>query len=267
MMRYSLEQLDFIRCGYKKWQIPKLTMKFNYKFGLNKTETAIKAACCNHGFKCGRPVGNPAGTLILFTKKQAAFIKKAYTKYSEAQTTVEVNKKFSTDFTQNQIVCFLNNHRILSGRTGCFEKGIIPWNTGTKGLTSRNRTTFKKGNIPLTRKPLGFERIDSKDGYVLVKTKFRNPYTGAQTMFRPKHVILWEKDHGPVPAKHVIIFKDCDKRNFDPENLVCIHRLELAQLNKLGYSNAPKELKPSIFAIVKLRAGIYKSQRGERKVA
>ena len=146
---------------------------------------------------------------------------------------------------------------------GRFYKGHTTWNAGTKGqgLTGPNSGSFKKGNVPPNRKPLWSERIDTKDGYVLMKVPEKDPHTGFPTRYRFKHVWIYEQIHGPVPDGHVVIFKDQDKRNFDPDNLVAIKRAELLQINKAGYREAPDELKPSILALGKLKTTIGEQRR------
>jgi len=148
---------------------------------------------------------------------------------------------------------------------GRFKKGNKPWNAGTKGqgLTGANKTSFKKGNVPPNRKPLGSERICSKDGYILINIAERNPHTGFPTRYKHKHVHMWEQDHGPVPKGMIVAFRDSDKLNIDPENLMLISRAELLVLNQYGYKETPDELKPSVLALAKLEVKIFAT--GNRK--
>lgn len=146
---------------------------------------------------------------------------------------------------------------------GRFYKGHKPWNTGTKGLslTGPNSGTFRKGNVPPNRKPLWSERVDRKDGYIWIKVPERDPYTGFPTRYRLKHVWVYEQAHGPVPEGHVVIFKDQNRRNFDPENLEAIKRADLVRINQAGYKNEPDELKPSILALCRLKTKIGERRR------
>ncbi len=256
---YSDKQLSFLHKGYLKWKIPELVRRFNLRFGEQKSACQIRATLKNHGFRCYRTCGNPTGSYRLFSKKQAGYIKKYYRKFSLAELVERFNQVFSTRMTEKQIRNFTRNHWIRSGRTGCFEKGSAPWNAGTKGLglTGRNKTSFKPGDKPANRKPLGYERIDSKDGYVMVKIKELNPYTGWPTRFKPKHIVIWERDHGPVPKGMAIIFRDGNKLNFRKKNLACVSRAELLQMNRLGYSSYPTEIKPSVLALAKLETKVF----------
>jgi hypothetical protein len=146
---------------------------------------------------------------------------------------------------------------------GRFYKGHETWNAGTKGqgLTGPNSGSFKKGSVPPNRKPLWSERVDTKDGYIVMKVPEEDPYTGFPTRYKHKHVWIYEQTHGPVPEGHVVIFKDQNKRNFDPENLTAIKRADLVRINQAGYKNEPDDLKPSILALCRLKTKIGEQRR------
>jgi len=116
-----------------------LAKAFNNRFGMEKTETAIKSALKNHKIGCGRAPGNRLiSRLRIFTEAQARFIRHNYKGKSRAEMTALFNHRFGTGRTQQQIKTFTGNRHITSGRTGHFPKGHRPWNTGTKGLTGAN---------------------------------------------------------------------------------------------------------------------------------
>ena len=150
-----------------------------------------------------------------------------------------------------------------SGRTGQFEKGHRPWNTGTKGqgLTTANKGSFKKGHVSPNRKPLGSERICSKDGYILIKVAEKDPHTGFPTRYKHKHIYAWEQAHGPVPQGMVVAFKDSDKTHCELENLMVISRAELLCLNQKGYKGMPAELKPNVRVLVKLQVKTWAKEK------
>lgn len=191
---------------------------------------------------------------LRYTTKQLQFLRKKYSMISQRDLTAAFNAEFGTAKNVAQIKSVLRNHHIRSGRTGRFEKGHKTWNKETKGLTGANSTSFKKGNKPANRKPLGAERIDSKDGYILMKIKERDPYFGFPTRYKHKHVHVWEKKHGPVSAGHIIAFKDSNRMNCRLKNLMLLSRAELLVLNQHKYREMPDELKPSVLALAKLEA-------------
>lgn len=233
--------------------VPELTRAFNKRFGLERTTGQIKSTLTNHGIKCGRQCGKKNWGARLFTPEQDCFIRENYTKLSVAELTRGLNRRFDLVKTIFQVRTYIHNHGIISGRTGCFEKGITPWNKGARGYMGPNRTSFKKGQSPNNYKPLGFERV-TRDGYIEIKVAERNPYTGFPERFRVKHAYIWEQNHGPVPKGHIVIFQDGDKRNFSPGNLLLVHRNELLLLNLHKYWEKPIEVRPSIMALIKLEA-------------
>jgi hypothetical protein len=148
----------------------------------------------------------------------------------------------------------------LTGRTGCFKKGNVSHNKG-KPMPAHvkeraSRTMFKKGNRPHTYRGPGHERIDSKDGYVIMIVDEVNPWSGSSTRPVQKHRYLWEQRNGPVPAGHVLKCRDGDKTNTDPENWESVPQAIMPRLNArwngVKYDDAPAELKPTVMAIARL---------------
>ncbi len=257
---YTKDQLDFLRNGCKWMAIGKLTEAFNARFGLAVSESQITAAKKNHRIIGGRQQKSGARVKALLTAEQAAFVDRMYRVHTGADLARVVNARFGLSLKISQIRSYLKNHGIQSGRDGRFVNGNKPWNNGLKGkgICKPNSGTFAKGNIPARTRELGEERICSKDGFVLVKVSEANPYTGAVTRFKHKHVVIWERHHGrPVPPGMVVRFADCDKMNFEPENLILITRAENLRLNQLGLSEYPEELRPSVIAIAKLEVKTF----------
>lgn len=161
-----------------------------------------------------------------------------------------------------------------TGRTGCFAKGATPINKGVpcppgKGGRHPNsrKTQFKKGSVSHTYRGHGHERIDSKDGYVVMIVEETNPWTGAKTRPVHKHVYLWEQANGPVPEGHCLKCLDGNKLNTDPSNWESIPRGLLPRLNggkatrTMAYDSAPAELKPAILAVAKIDHAIKQKRK------
>jgi hypothetical protein len=163
-----------------------------------------------------------------------------------------------------------------TGRTGCFVKGQAPPNKGKpcppgKGGRHPNacRTQFKKGGLPHNTRGAGHERIDEKDGYIIMIVAERNPWTGAKTRPVLKHRYLWEKANGPIPEGHALKCLDGNKLNTDPANWEPVPRALLPILNggrhktRIAYDEAPDELKPTIMAVAKLSHRTNAARRGD----
>jgi hypothetical protein len=189
------------------------------------------------------------------TPGQLKYLRINYRRLLQGELTEAFNKHFGTHYTEAQVKGCLSRERIHCGRPGYFQKGLIPWNYGTKGMgimPGRNVTSFKKGNIPPNRKPLGTERIDPKDGCIYVKVRQRDPNTGFPTRYLLKHRWIWETIHGPIPPGMAVAFKDGNQLNCKYKNLMLISRAELLVLNQHRYKTMPKKLKPVTLTLAKL---------------
>lgn len=179
-----------------------------------------------------------------YSKEQLDFLLTEYRRLSLAELTRAFNAKFGTTCKITSIRGATRNHKMKSGRTGRFEQGRNPWNQGIKGYPNRSSTKFKKGSRPHNYKPVGSTRR-SKDGYIEIKTADPKTWT-------PKHKIIWEAEHGPVPAGMMIKYRDGNRDNCTLGNLELVSRAENAVLNKFKYSNYPDEIKPSVRLVAQL---------------
>jgi len=180
-----------------------------------------------------------------YSQEQISYLKDNKTDARQLLTD-KFNEKFGTDLTRTAISGYCKRKGFLTGRDGTFIKGEQPWNTGTKGVCKGSSTSFKKGSIPCNVKPLGHERICSKDGIILIKVAEPNPHTGANTRYRAKHLVVWESVNGPIPDGMVVRFiNNDDKTNIDIENLEMVTKSVNLRMNKMNYTNLPGEIKPT----------------------
>ena len=159
----------------------------------------------------------------------------------------------------------------LTGRTGRFERGLIPQNKGKKMPYNAGSaaTRFKKGNMSgraaAQYKPIGTERL-SKEGYLERKIHDGLPL---QSRWRAVHRIRWEQLHGPVPKGHALKCLNSDRLNTDPTNWRAVPRAILPRLaggrmgTKLAYDRAPDELRPTIIAVAELENRARTARRGK----
>ena len=88
--------------------------------------------------------------------------------------------------------------------------------------------------------PIGTER-DTGKGYVLVKVAERATVPMSKDNWRPRHHIVWEREHGePVTDGCEIVHADRDYRNDDPANLVAVDKglVGIINGNALDYWDA-----------------------------
>lgn len=161
-----------------------------------------------------------------------------------------------------------------TGRTGCFTKGSEPHNKGKPfpvAATHPNcrKTQFSKGErrgvAVKLYKPIGTERLSSRDGYLERKIHDGMPL---QSRWRAVHLIEWEAVNGPVPKGHCLKCLDGNKLNTDPSNWECIPRALLPRLaggnryrRVLAFDDAAPEVRPAILAVAKLEQEIRNKER------
>lgn len=82
-------------------------------------------------------------------------------------------------------------------------------------------------------RPVGSER-DTGKGYVLVKVAEHPKVPQSKDNWRMKHVLVWERENGPLPDGMDVWFADGDSSNLDPANLVAVPSNLRARLNSPG---------------------------------
>ena len=190
------------------------------------------------------------GIAIKYSQEQLDFIQ-SNCSVERKSLAEKVNTIFGTTYSTDQISSLCKRKKWNTGRTGCFQKGSIPPNKGTKGLTSANKTSFKKGQVAWNKKPIGYERICSKDGYVLIKT-------GEPNLFELKHRVVWKKANGSIPENHVLVFKNMNKQDCRLENLMLISRAELARLNQSFSKLATPDTNETCVLMAKIKDKTHK---------
>jgi hypothetical protein len=130
-------------------------------------------------------------------------------------------------------------------RAAQFKPGMVPWNKGREynpGGRSAD-TRFQAGNMPHTWKPVGTYRVivDSKTGARQLQQKTSERAGPSHVRWLSVARIVWEKAHGPIPAKHLIVFKlgmaTLDADLITPDRLECITRGENATRNSMAARN------------------------------
>ena len=174
----------------------------------------------------------------LLTTHQADFLRQQYRHKTRKEVTIALNLEFGLNLKQTQVVAYIKNHKLQSGRTGHFKKGAIPWSAQAPGRMKANKSSFKTGHQPANLKAIGHERID-QNGYIWIKVAEKNPYTPAKTSYRQKHRWLWEQHHGAIPTGMMVCLKDGNRQNCVLENLELLTLAESGYLTSTGMRNIP----------------------------
>lgn len=211
--------------------------------------------------------------MIRYTKQQKQFLIDNNHMKSSQELADMFNQKFGTNITRINIKCFRGNNKLNSGLTGRFEKGHVPENKGKTwdeympkaSQEGSKRTCFKKGNKPANAVNVGDEHMrysgSKKDdpGYVYVKVCDGK----GNKNWMPKQQVIYEKEHGPIPSKHKVIFADGNRFNFDINNLILVSNSEELIMNRNSLRFDDKELTKtgSIIAKVMDKTNKVKNER------
>lgn len=138
----------------------------------------------------------------------------------------------------------INRENDIGAKTR-FKNGSTPWNKGIKRVTGNHpnsrKTQFKKGGDPHNTRPIGSYRID-KHG--TLQQKINNSPGSNSVRWRSVHELVWIEANGPVPPKHIVIFKPGMKTNnleeITIDRVECISLAENMRRNTIH--NYPKEI-------------------------
>jgi hypothetical protein len=236
----------------------------------------IKALCTRHGWTTGREQFSADDDAILRerfphmpTAQLAAELQRSPASVSRRAYTLGLNKcpKYLATAASGRL-----QRGAMIGASTQFRRGQVALNKGIKRPAGwspgrMSTTQFKKAQSPRNWRPLGSTRIIK--GYEFTKV-------GDATMvswtvnWRQSHIVNWEAVNGPLPEGHALKSLDGNRRNTAASNWVAIPRALLPRLSggrwhRLGYDQAPDEIKALILTTAKL-AHVLK-QRGRQKVA
>ena len=112
------------------------------------------------------------------------------------------------------------------GKSTRYREGQPAWNKGSPGSQS---TQFKPGRRSPNWKPVGSERV-SRHGYLQRKVTDTGQ---SKADWVEVHILVWTTAHGPVPAGHVVTFKDGNKAHIALDNLELVARADLMLRNSV----------------------------------
>lgn len=257
---YSRAELRFVERRKDMFR-KELHAAFVARFGrADVSVDNLKQLCQRNGWFTPPRKGRTKGRARSYSKDELAFIKRRQALPRRALHAAFVERFGRSELSLHNFKQLCKRNGLRTGRTGRFEKGVVPANKGKKMPFNANsaRTQFKKGQQPSNTKHAGHERVD-KDGYVWISVDERNPHTGFERRYVHKHRWLWQQKHGPIPDGMVLKCKG-EKSNCDPSNWELVPRELLPRLNNRWgrrYDDAPAELKPTILAVAKLERAIH----------
>jgi hypothetical protein len=149
----------------------------------------------------------------------------------------------------------------IRGGVTRFRKGQTSWNKGLRGVNmGESATRFKTGQSPANTLPIGSTKLN-KDGRLLQKVS--NAKGNNSARWRAVHELVWTRVHGPVPEKHMVVFKPGMATNVLGE--ITIDKVECISLAENMKRRSRHNLPPELNQVVQLRAVLTRQINKRRK--
>lgn len=237
--RYPKELIQFVKDHGHEGTIEEMAERIRKEFGIVIEYPAMKSFFSNHKIHAAPRKGRKRPEKRITTPEMDAFILEHYKGTGHKAMADLVNERFGTSFTKEQIKAYYARNKLDSGLTGRFDKGHEPWTKGKhwvdymseEAQANSRRTCYEHAHIPDNLLPVGSIR-KTKAGYLIKKVKER----GYQwERWKLLHRLVWEENNGPIPEGYIVGFRDGNKENCEPDNLVLMTMGENAVMNKRGY--------------------------------
>lgn len=147
--------------------------------------------------------------------------------------------------------------QLPSMTTNHFRPGHQPWNKGTQYQAGGRsvETRFHKGNKPHTWQPVGTYRVVTDKNHDKHLERKMTEISGPNHLrWVPVARLVWMENHGPVPAKHIVVFKPGMKTVVLEE--ITIDRLECITRAENAHRNHPRNKHPELAKLVQLKGAI-----------
>jgi hypothetical protein len=162
-----------------------------------------------------------------FKIKEEAYIREHYGSTPLSQIAAHLGRRKSTITAHIKLMGLKltpEQHERMT-KLSKFKKGLTPHNKGTIGVSKPNRTSFQLGRVPHNAKFDGAVSIRQKKGEKAYK------YIRVGGVWKLMHRHLWEQANGPIPADHLVSFKDGDSLRCELDNLELITKAQNAIRN------------------------------------
>lgn len=179
----------------------------------------------------------------LYSEEEIQFLRDNANGITLKELTKKFNEHFNLNISADCIKASKSRYKIYSNYfPSRFKKGMKP-----------TRTTFKKGQPSIKRKPIGAEWVSS-DGFVIIKT-------AQPDVWERKHRVIYQQHFGKINNDETVIFLDGNKRNFDIDNLCLLTRQELLVFNCMHSNAKDKEIKKTYALLSKTICAIMNKKK------
>lgn len=138
------------------------------------------------------------------------------------------------------------------GKAYRFQPGHSSWNKGTKGVhTGGEQNQFKPGQRPSNTLPIGSLKYD-KSGVLLQKVSDARGNNSKR--WRAVHELVWIAANGPLPPKHIVVFRPGMRTNVLDE--ITVDRVECISLAENMKRNTVHNMPRELVQLVQLRGAL-----------
>lgn len=256
--KYTKEQEEWLKDNIEGTTTKELVRRFREKFDIPITERKLIT------YKNLRHLTN--GLRKKFTDEQKEWVKENYKGVSNKELTEMFNKKYGTNFNQQQIQSLKAKYKLDSGLWHKFSEEQNQWiidNCKDSTYDQLTEEFNKKFETNLTKKrmvnkviklnrakdvlrtwaPKGAEKL-RPDGYIYIKV--------ANDEWVPKHRYIYEQHYGKIPEDCVVMFLDGDKTNFELDNLRLVERKKQLLASSRNLLTDDKEINETALLIAEL---------------
>lgn len=146
--------------------------------------------------------------------------------------------------------------RLLPGNTPANKGRHHPARGGTL------QTVFQPGNKPVNTKPVGSYRINA-DGHLQRKVSERSGNNSQR--WRTVAELVWVDAHGPLPPKHIVVFKPGQKTAVLEQ--ITLDKVECISMAENARRNHPKHRSPELAKLVQLKSAIARQNNRIQRYA
>lgn len=196
---------------------------------LNMDVGWIKGKAQRLGLKKDPDYNRMEHSVAALTEEDKTFIREYYHQLTIEQLAIVSGRG------ESSILKVIKKLGLKKPNAGCYRKGMRPANFRKKSpglaIGRMAETQFKKGGLPGNTLHDGAItlRLDH------AKSRKGRPYKWirvAKGKWELLHRHVWAQQNGPVPAKHVVTFKDGDTMNCSIDNLELITMADNARRNR-----------------------------------
>jgi hypothetical protein len=215
----------------------------------------------------------------MWTDEQADMLRQLYPNYKTEDVATMIGRTAGQTYQKAKAIGLKKSAAYLASPAACrlrkgdnvgaasrFQKGQSAWNRGTKGVVGVQAecraTQFKPGQHPPNTMPIGSTKLDKSQ--VLLQ-KVSDAKGNNSKRWRAVHELVWIAANGPLPPKHIVVFRPGMKTNVLDE--ITIDRVECISLAENMRRNTVHNMPKELVSLVRLRAVLTRNINRREKDA